>query len=230
MSEDSIPEWMGSFNLSAPPNTDLWRKPPSYDTSTAPILYTALRYPFCAAEVTVSADWELEWDQAGLCIFAGVPPGRLVSGTTHHHPRRSSLEHAADLLPIYPTLPPASKWVKAGLEFSNNVCHMTSVCAVGEGADWTLAPLPYYHARRSDLRIKLERIGYALWIWYEDARLGWRKVREITYFFWGVSDKAVRVGVYASRPANFDFTPGGRRNSGSRDGNLRVEFDGLEIF
>src|SRR3954466_8043121 len=76
---DAVPEWMGAFTLAAPPNTDLWRKPPSRDTSTAPILYTALRNPFIAAEVTVAADWELEWDQGGLVIFAGAPPGRVAS-------------------------------------------------------------------------------------------------------------------------------------------------------
>ncbi|TKA74784.1 hypothetical protein B0A49_05639 [Cryomyces minteri] len=169
-----VPEWMGYFTLRASPNTDLWRKPPSHDTSTAPILYTALRQPFCVAEVTVAANWALEWDQAGLCIFAGLPPGR------------NAVEH---LWP-YSTPAPASKWVKAGLEFSNNTCRATSVCATNEGADWSLASLPSYHAHRLDLRIKLERIGYALWISYEDDLLGWSKIREVTWFFWGVEDKA----------------------------------------
>jgi hypothetical protein len=88
-----------------------------------------------------------------------------------------------------------------------------------------------------DLRIKLERIGYALWIWVEDTVNGWKKLREVTWFFWGVEDKAVRVGVYASRPANFSTvsSPYDRRGNGeverSREQRvLVVEFDGLEIY
>ncbi|KAF2465730.1 uncharacterized protein BDR25DRAFT_82597 [Lindgomyces ingoldianus] len=273
---NAVPEWMGSFSLAAPPNTDLWRKPPSRDTSTAPILYTALRSPFIAAEVTVSADWELEWDQGGLVIFAGAPPGRIAAtassatgaGTTDaaattttatppnpNAPsnlappagappstatanngagqQQSAVTHGAP--PAYAaSVPPApaSKWVKVGLEFCNNACHATSVCATSDGADWALTALPPHHARRLDLRVKIERIGYALWVWYEDAVSGWKKLREVTWFFWGVEDKQVRVGVYASRPANFGTTVFERRNGGPSvtQRNLCVDFEALEIF
>lgn len=260
-----IPEYMGSFRLAAPPNTDLWRKPPSRDTSTAPVLYTSLRNPFIAAEVTVSADWELEWDQGGLVIFAGAPPGQTTSTVASSEaPSVVSLSLSNNLMPTsstrlrrtnsnsqipipesghQPPLPrtpppayiapaPASKWVKVGLEFCNNVCHATSVVANSEGADWSLTSLPAYHARRLDLRVKIERIGYALWVWYEDEMLGWKKLREVTWFFWGVEDKAVRVGVYASRPANFGISMFDRRNGGTDAGmrNLCVDFEGLEIF
>ncbi|KAF2732107.1 hypothetical protein EJ04DRAFT_525636 [Polyplosphaeria fusca] len=265
---DAVPEWMGSFTLVAPPNTDLWRKPPSRDTSTAPILYTALRNPFIAAEVTVSADWELEWDQGGLVIFAGAPPGRIppVSPSTSTpsistaeiappgseaaaapspNASDSSTPDSAGLPPDVVARPqsrgapppytppaPASKWVKVGLEFCNNVCHATSVCATSDGADWALTALPPHHARRLDLRVKIERIGYALWVWYEDDVSGWKKLREVTWFFWGVEDKAVRVGVYASRPANFGPTVYERRHGGpgTTQRNLCVSFENLEIF
>jgi regulation of enolase protein 1 (concanavalin A-like superfamily) len=273
--DDVVPEWLGAFTLAAPPNTDLWRKPPSGDTSTAPILYTALRNPFIAAEVTVSADWELEWDQGGLVIFAGAPPGQMASVTAaattalelpdianivlddsatpspstslSQSPSIDSIESfdtastqrpAQDSgtdpqIPRGPPPAPASKWVKVGLEFCNNACHATSVVANCEGADWSLSALPAHHARRLDLRVKIERIGYALWVWYEDEMMGWKKLREVTWFFWGVEDKAIRVGVYASRPANFgmsvyDRRQGGGQNTGMR--NLVVDFEGLEIF
>ncbi len=265
---DVVPEYMGSFTLAAPPNTDLWRKPPSRDTSTAPVLYTALRNPFIAAEVTVSADWELEWDQGGLVIFAGAPPGQtppalspadapsvvpiVLNNNTpvpvpdpHAHHRRTnsssripipesgpSSSRSSGPPPAYVTPAPASKWVKVGLEFCNNACHATSVVANLEGADWSLTSLPAYHAPRMDLRVKIERIGYALWLWYEDEMLGWKKLREVTWFFWGVEDKAVRVGVYASRPANFGISMFESRNGGTNVGmrNLCVDFEGLEIF
>ncbi|KAF2993449.1 hypothetical protein E8E13_001944 [Curvularia kusanoi] len=266
---DVVPEYMGSFTLAAPPNTDLWRKPPSRDTSTAPVLYTALRNPFIAAEVTVSADWELEWDQGGLVIFAGAPPGQRapavstegpnvvsialedpvavsVPTTNAHHSRRSSNSRipvpnpghppppprSQTPPPAYPTPTPASKWVKVGLEFCNNASHATSVVANSDGADWSMTALPAHHAHRSHLRVKIERIGFALWVWYEDEIMGWRKLREVTWFFYGVEDKAVRVGVYASRPANFGGSAFDLRNSGGERGvrNLCVGFEGLEIF
>ncbi|KAJ4337834.1 hypothetical protein N0V87_004389 [Didymella glomerata] len=265
---DVVPEYMGSFTLAAPPNTDLWRKPPSRDTSTAPVLYTALRNPFIAAEVTVSAEWELEWDQGGLVIFAGAPPGQIApiipppeapavvsialsdstsipvpgSNTQHRRGNASSRipipesghppPRSRSPPPAYVAPAPASKWVKVGLEFCNGACNATSVVANSEGADWALTSLPAYHARRLDLRVKIERIGYALWLWYEDEMLGWKKLREVTWFFWGVEDKAVRVGVYASRPANFGVSMFDRRNGASNIGmrNLCVDFEGLEIF
>jgi len=259
ISNNLVPEWMGSFTLVAPPNTDLWRKPPSRDTSTAPILYTALRNPFVAAQVTVAADWELEWDQGGLVIFAGAPPGHLpvvapdmVPGLrnlaleddpTSSRPQRLDATRAhrrgSSGPPRQPTPPPpylapeqGCKWVKVGLEFCNNACHATSVVANCEGADWSISALPPRQAARLDLRVKIERIGYALWVWYEDELLGWKKLREVTWFFWGVEDKAVRVGVYASRPANFGMSmhhrrQGGGQNTGAR--NLCVDFEGLEI-
>lgn len=131
-------------------------------------------------------------------------------------------------------VPPAavSKWVKVGLEFCNNACHATSVCATSDGADWALTALSPQHARRNDLRVKIERIGYALWVWYEDGATGWKKLREVTWFFWGVEDKAVRVGVYASRPANFGTSVYERRNGGSSTAyrNLCVQFEALEIL
>ena len=299
----SIPEWMGSFTLSAPPNTDLWRKPPGRDTSTAPILYTVLRQALTSAEVTISADWELEWDQGGLVIFAGAPPGQVVSTSNQQlglprqpEPRATNQEqvHAQDQRPChhlqyqqqqnnerhpqcrwqFPSIrqgqqgqeergryplssspPPAynasnplSKWVKVGMEYRNGECWATSVCATAEGADWAATSLPPTVARRRELCVRLERIGYALWLWYEvdsaTTRHGapateWRKLREFTGFFYAVEDKAVRVGVWACRPAYLDTSVRARngrtnrraaRRSANRDRNLNVHFEGLEIL
>jgi regulation of enolase protein 1 (concanavalin A-like superfamily) len=108
------------------------------------------------------------------------------------------------------------------------------VCATSDGADWALTALPPHHARRLDLRVKIERIGYALWVWYRDEVSGWKKLREVTYFFWGVEDKAVRVGVYASRPSNMGPSLYDRRHGAAGAGfgpqrNLCVDFEGLEI-
>jgi hypothetical protein len=182
----------------------------------------------------------MEWDQAGLVIFAGTPPGRTISNAPTSTSASTSTSTAVSVTaetvdqtapPAY-TPPPASKWVKVGLEFCNNACHASSVCATQDGADWSISALPPYQAQRQDLRIKFERIGYALWIYYEDQLLGWKKLREVTWFFWGVENKSVRVGVYASRPANFAPTQYERQHGGpsATQTNLRVEFEDLQIF
>ncbi|RJE22377.1 hypothetical protein PHISCL_05280 [Aspergillus sclerotialis] len=230
----SLPQCMEYFTLTAGPNTDLWRKPPNGDTSTAPIAFTSLRHPFIVAEVTVSADWEMEWDQGGLVIFAGAAPHTLTS------PRSRRQQ-------------PRCKWVKAGMEFSSGTVNASSVSATADGADWCLSPLclPNTPPTIHSLRIKLERIGNSLWIWYQvpspsgpstptPGAVGstWKKLREVTWFFYGVEDKFIHVGVYASRPTNLsrENTMWEVRNSSllpssatSVDG-LVVEFEDLEIF
>lgn len=237
----TLPQCMEYFTLTAGPNTDLWRKPPNGDTSTAPIVFTSLRHPFVIAEVTVSADWEMEWDQGGLVIFAGAAPQSFSDNHTTPLGTRSASP---------------CKWVKAGMEFSGGTVNASSVSATADGADWCLSPLVQTHQGPAvnSLRIKLERIGHALWIWYQvpsaspyalsPGAVGstWKKLREVTWFFYGVEDKFVHVGVYASRPTSlgrgqtmWDTMHGmtidtnNSSSAGTADG-LVVEFEDLEIF
>jgi regulation of enolase protein 1 (concanavalin A-like superfamily) len=245
---EEIPASPEAFTLTAPPRTDLWRKPPGRDTSTAPILFTALRFPFVSAEVTVSANWELEWDQAGLVIFAGPPAGPLVQQPADDGLNRAAvpsnyivvpppehlLQQQQQQPPTYADSAPhasSSRWVKLSLEFLSNALFVSSTHATGTGADWSRSALPSYHAHGTHLRLKFERLGHALWLYYEDRVTGWIKVREITGFFFGVDDKQVRIGVYASRPASFASNPtplSGRAEFLDED--LCVEFEDLAIF
>ncbi|KMP09043.1 LOW QUALITY PROTEIN: hypothetical protein CIRG_08724 [Coccidioides immitis RMSCC 2394] len=184
----TLPECMDYFTLSAAPNTDLWRKPPNRETTTAPILFTSLRQPFVIAEVTETADWEMEWDQGGLVIFAGPvprpppPPSpqpsqqqqqqqqqqrRQASGSSTQQQQQPPSQAPP---PPYPSLPTGpNKWVKAGLEFSAGTVNASSVSATADGADWCLSPLapPNVPTSITSLRIKLERIGHSLWVWYQ---------------------------------------------------------------
>ncbi|KAK2745378.1 hypothetical protein FQN57_003721 [Myotisia sp. PD_48] len=299
----SLPDSMEYFSITAGPNTDLWRKPPDRETATAPIIYTSLRRPFVIAEVTVTADLEMEWDQGGLVIFTGPAPGSNLVSRMNSDPLNLTaiprtdvvdLDTNGDQNPANPQAPEQQnerpppypshnlgqgKWVKAGLEFSAGTVNATSVSATSDGADWCLAPLapPNQPTSITSLRIKLERIGHSLWVWYQipssslspehyfqhppaysqqtpqpasTIRQSWRKLREVTWFFWGVEDKSVHVGVYASRPANITNTMWASREGGGRytgvagpsrgndnDSNghlmrnaLTVEFEDLEIF
>ncbi|KAJ9296500.1 hypothetical protein DTO271G3_5198 [Paecilomyces variotii] len=244
----SLPECMEYFTLPAGPNTDLWRKPPNGDTSTAPIVYTSLRHPFVVAEVTVSADWEMEWDQGGLVIFAGAAPGESLPSDSQApsggRTGRPGWNHASR----------SCKWVKAGMEFCSGTVNASSVSATADGADWCLSPLalPNLPTAITSLRIKLERIGHSLWIWYQIPSVSpyalspgavgntWKKLREVTWFFYGVEDKFVHVGVYASRPTSVSRgdtmweTMNASRSATSAADNdtdrLVVEFEDLEIF
>ncbi|KAL5361157.1 hypothetical protein BJX96DRAFT_165698 [Aspergillus floccosus] len=217
----ALPECMEYFTMTAGPNTDLWRKPPNGDISTAPIVYTSLRNPFVIAEVTVSADWEMEWDQGGLVIFAGAAP---QSFSSEGMPTPTTEGCRGRRRPVRPC-----KWVKAGMEFCSGAVHASSVSATADGADWCLSPLGLPDRGPGavhSLRIKLERIGHSLWIWYQvpaglaiasDATErtpaavtgSWKKLREVTWFFYGVEDKFVHVGVYASRPNTWEVMHGG---------------------
>lgn len=239
----SLPRCMEYFALTAGPNTDLWRKPPNGDTSTAPIVFTSLRSPFVVAEVTVSADWEMEWDQGGLVIFAGAAPQSFSSETVPLAPPGL----------LTPTRP--CKWVKAGMEFSSGSVNASSVSATADGADWCLSPLNLGEAgampasAQHSLRIKLERIGHSLWVWYQvpsaspfartpsAVSSSWKKLREVTWFFYGVEDKFVHVGVYASRPNSltrgdtmWEMMNGPAADSAGAGDGLVVEFEDLEIF
>jgi regulation of enolase protein 1 (concanavalin A-like superfamily) len=241
---ERIPQQSDSFTLTAQPRTDLWRKALGEDTTTAPVLFTPLRFPFVSAEVTVDATWALEWDQAGLVIFTGEPPGQVVSpyNSNNQPPERQQQQPSITTLsseqqddsgspPPYPFAPVnRPKWAKVGLEYSNNACHASSAVATADGADWSATAIPPQQSQRGDLRVKLERLGQALWLSYEDESAGWRKFREITGFFCGVEDKAVRVGVYASRPAGFNMGASHGRAMDEVERDLTVEFEDLVIF
>lgn len=136
-------------------------------------------------------------------IFAGPPPTNTPQSTT---------------TPSSGLQPPAGKWVKAGIEYYDNRTTASSVSASSDGADWSLVELP---EGVTELKVRFEKVDQALWVWFDDG-VEWKKLREVTWFFWGVDEKNVRVGVYASRPANFV--------SGRPLEELVVEFEGFEIY
>lgn len=66
------------FALTAPPNSKIARRPMEEDEASTPMILTKLENTFILAEVTISADFEMDWDQGGLIVFAGCPPARPV--------------------------------------------------------------------------------------------------------------------------------------------------------
>jgi regulation of enolase protein 1 (concanavalin A-like superfamily) len=242
-----LPENLDYFALTASPNTRICRNELSRDQTTAPMMLTRLSHPLVVAEVTITADFEMEWDQAGLIVFTGAPPSQTPPSPAVRRRRYQSREEDVQ----------EGKWVKAGLEFTAGAMNASSVVASSaSGGDWSLSPLLYseliqdsYDSISFSLRIKFERIGDALWIWYRNAdgssvsvprtpeaiHAEWRKLREVNGFFRGVDLKGdVWVGCYASRPVHFVATDDwderfGLPESGEGRG-LTVEFEDLEIL
>lgn len=165
------------FSLQAPPNTNIWRKPSACDDTTAPMVLKRLHQSFILAEVTVSADFAMEYDQAGLVIFAGS----LADSSISRSPvaRRSPRYSRGGTVPG-PGVPAPGKWAKAGLEFTGGELHAASVVAISpSGADWSSSarmPSPSatfdpYSLTSQSLRIKFERVDDSLWIWYQIPHL-----------------------------------------------------------
>jgi len=116
------------------------------------------------------------------------------------------------------------KWVKAGIEYVDGNTVASSVAASVDGADWSLIELPH---GTIDLKVRFEKTGSTgLMVMFEDPMtLEWKKLRELNWFFAGVDEKSVKVGVYASRPVDLPYERGRQL-----DDSLRVEFEGLEIW
>ncbi|KAJ5567704.1 AP complex mu/sigma subunit [Penicillium sp. DV-2018c] len=151
-----------SLSRGALPGLGAWSRPkhrPLAQTtkrrnnSRTPIVYTTLRHPFVVAEVTVSRR-------------LGTRMGPRRPGDLHH-----TLTETTSLRSR--TSRPPCKWVKADVELSSGTVNASSVRATANGADWCLSPLaqgetgPGVGIVINSLRIKVERVGDALWIWYQ---------------------------------------------------------------
>jgi regulation of enolase protein 1 (concanavalin A-like superfamily) len=231
------------FSLAAPSNSRIWRIATG-DQLSAPMLLKELDATFQIAEVTLSAPFEMFWDQAGLVIFLNMSPtDPWIDPDTHQHRRRRP--------------PPAShrgKWATATLQMNEEgLCLATTVAAPSCAPDLSFSMLaldsddpPGVAYQTGTLRLRLEKVGDALWVWYrvpfsssydlatagsaslyqtpEEVSNEWRKTREIGGFFAGQSsgNKAeIMIGCFASRYLELD-----RRDE--RD--FVVEFEELAIM
>lgn len=161
------------FTLTAPSNTDIWHTPSKDAVLTAPVHY--LRLPlstFRTARVTISGSLSLLYDQAGLLL---VLPS----------------------LDMKPT-----RWIKMGIERTENNMRQLSVVACDRYADWSLQALK--ESESSSVTVEFEHKGGSNALWAYVVENGERKaVREVTWAFFdnGEVDREVWVGVYAARPS-----------------------------
>ncbi|KAF2195938.1 hypothetical protein GQ43DRAFT_485328 [Delitschia confertaspora ATCC 74209] len=203
----------GPFSLSSPPDTDIWRKPPSHNVLSAPThpdplpkcplkLFQRARLSFTLPPVPQL----LQYDQAGLLLHftkPGLPEGK-------------------------------DKWLKTGIEFYYQQPYISTV-GCDQWADWSIVPLPQPSSSSSSedgdfrpgirLEAKRERdeLGKSLWVYAvevdaEGKEVERRPLREVNWAFAEEEEGwEVGVGGYVARPAK-------------EGGELVVEFgEGLEV-
>ncbi|KAH7083465.1 hypothetical protein BKA63DRAFT_404243 [Paraphoma chrysanthemicola] len=197
------------FTLSAPPDTDIWRKPPSHNAFNAPTHPSTLpTYPlstFQRAKLTFTlppANQLRQYDQAGLLLHF-TKPGLAANQT---------------------------KWIKTGIEFYYGKPYIATV-GCDTWADWSLTPDPAFNSNDTNARpgatIEIRRekdvLGKSLWVYLVvkdgEGKEERRPVREVTWALAEEQGWEVGVGGYVCRPT----TEGG-------DGELKGEFaQGVEI-
>jgi regulation of enolase protein 1 (concanavalin A-like superfamily) len=177
------------FNLTSPPGTDIWRKPPSHNAFSAPTYPSELpTYPltsFQRAKLTFAlppASQLRQYDQAGLLLHF-TKPGLAANQT---------------------------KWVKTGIEFYYGKPYVATVgCDIW--ADWSLVPDPSFtnNATRPSATIEARRerddLGKSLWVYWivrdgEGKEVERRPLREVTWVFAEEEEWCVGIGGYVARP------------------------------
>ncbi|KAK1981762.1 hypothetical protein LZ30DRAFT_749830 [Colletotrichum cereale] len=168
-----------AFNLSAPPDTDVWKKPPSHNVYNAPIqaLPTKSLSQFKSAKITFSGEWSEQYDQAGLILTFDSLSGR------------------------------DRRWIKTGLEFYNGAPQLSTV-TTHTWSDWSVAPLAAFEDTKS-ITVYAEKaqdeLGLSLWVYYVKQDGTKEPLREVTWVY-GDDDASgkdwnLTVGALVARPA-----------------------------
>ncbi|KAL2143186.1 hypothetical protein VTI28DRAFT_264 [Corynascus sepedonium] len=216
-----------TFNITAEPGTDIWRKPPTTDVFNAPIALpprgkdaaAPLRHSgpltsFLSARISLNFTPEEQYDQGGILLSF----------------RR---RQRADAVPPS-SPPPPPKWIKSGIEFYNGHPRLSTV-SCDNWADWSVADLSATAQEAkagqeigwTTVSIEKDKDGNGTGLWAyqvlegEGTSGGERKVplREICWVFGQerLEDWDVEVHAMAARPEK------------QAKGGLVVEFSGLEV-
>ncbi|KAG8160981.1 hypothetical protein KVR01_009245 [Diaporthe batatas] len=177
---------MSSFKITASPNTDIWRKPPSTDVFNAPrgaaadAKTTAPLSSFKSARVSFLLHPKEQYDQAGLVL---------------------SLKSPGAAGPLPADSPP--KWLKTGVEYYNGVPKAATV-ACDSWADWSLSDVKGKEGDWVTVHVEngTDVLGKSLWI-YQVVNGEKIPMREVCWVF-GLGDPGkweLSVEAYACRPA-----------------------------
>jgi len=165
-SQESIPT-----TISAPPGTDIWRKPPSTVVSNAQCyIATFPATSFLRARVSVKANWKRLYDQGGIVLFLPGWPNQEV-------------------------------WLKAGVEFTGGQPWVSTVIGrEGGDWSLFPAPNGGKEEVTIEIEREEEGKGTSLWVYLveEEKRT---PVRESTWVFKEeYLGGNISVGIYAARP------------------------------
>ncbi|KAF1956898.1 hypothetical protein CC80DRAFT_411640 [Byssothecium circinans] len=200
------------FNLSAPADTDIWRKPPTHNAFNAPVYPSPLpKHPsasFQRAQLTFTlppGNQLRQYDQAGLLL----------------HLTKPGVE------------PLKEKWLKTGIEWYYGKPYVSTVgCDVW--ADWSVVPLEGFKddtkspSATIEVRRESDQLGKSLWVYqiFKDAEgkeVERRPLREVAWFFADEEGWNVGVGGYVCRPTKIE-------ENGTDTSTLTAEFSkGVQI-
>ncbi|CAE6430547.1 unnamed protein product [Rhizoctonia solani] len=180
-SPSTISSTNSTITVQALPVTDLWRKPPSTNSTNAPayVTYRPLD-KFKRARVTVSADWTRLYDQGGFVFYInsqGLDEEKYES------------------------------WAKTGIEFFDERPNVGTVATPAGGySDWSLVSTG---EKSATLEVVPEKDGPSLYVYLieGDKRT---LVREVSWVFQEKHDQLLGVGVYAARPTKVDGEESGK--------------------
>ncbi|OJD31411.1 uncharacterized protein BKCO1_4800013 [Diplodia corticola] len=214
-----------SFTITAPPGTDIWRKPPStnsFNAPTHPLLPSGPipLHTFHRARLTFSAPWTTRYDQAGLLLHLTKKP--TTPTTTSTPPSPNAQQHH-----------PTDRWLKTGIEFYHHRPYLSTV-ATQTFSDWSIAPPAASTPANAtgpvtvEARRETDELGTSLWVYQlvlgADGEVLERwPVRECGWWFAEEEGRewVVDVRAMAARPAEGEAVVGVE--------GLVVGFEGVEV-
>ncbi|KAJ5635617.1 uncharacterized protein N7484_008930 [Penicillium longicatenatum] len=155
------------FSLRAPPATDVWSKPPSTNAFNAPIFYQSISLN--------------SFKRARVAVAAQWTQKYDQGG----------------LIIVLNNVDGSQKWVKTGIELTNDKPHL-NVVAKDRWADWSLLPVP--SGGKSATLELVREADNSLWIYLVEG-VQKKPIREVTWIFEETNVQETWVGVYAARPS-----------------------------
>ena len=198
--------------IRAPPKTDLWRQPPDIDNHNAPtrlihIPINIHKFRSARVTVTVGANWDTRYDQAGLVLFKFTP------GVDHPVP-----------------------WLKTGIEIFDEPLAMSVATSRSSDSAKVPSVKDGQVTIQLERQLKDGKKNESLWVNIVDKETGRTKeVRQVTCWFANdipspnekisketLDNRYLLIGVYAARP----LIPEG---PGRENEELVARLEGLEV-
>ncbi|KAG7100028.1 hypothetical protein E1B28_001814 [Marasmius oreades] len=172
---------MSSLSVTALPETDAWRKPPStnlFNAPTHPLTSPVPLKSFQRARLTVSAAWTTRYDQGGLLLHVTNPSK------------------------------PNDYWLKTGIEFYMDRPNVSTV-GTQTWSDWSIFPTDSGKAT-VEVRREGDGLWVYQIVKGEGVDEERKPLREIAWFFAEEDGWSVDIKAMAARPAKADEVIGSK--------------------